>query len=105
MDVTLQIRLAARAGSLDKLVAAVVNNRRRFPNVREIARCRTLGNSKPYAIVTYRSGYAPSAAGIAKITDAYMDLGCVAEAMVIGTPSDRLAGRPLSDRGAWQKPW
>ena len=84
----LQIRLTARAGSLDKLVAAVVNNRRRFPNVQEIARCKALGNTKSYAIVTYRSGYAPSAASMAKIANAYMDLGCVAEAMVIGTPGD-----------------
>ena len=85
---TLQIRLAARAGSLDKLVSAVVNNRRRFPNVREVVRCKALGSAKSYAIVTYRSGYAPSEAGMAKITDAYMDLGCVAEAAVIGTPDE-----------------
>ena len=86
MLVVLQVRLAARAGSLDKLVSAVVNNRRRFPNVREVVRCRALGSPKSYAIVTYRSGYAPSAADIAKITSAYMDLGCVAETTVIGTP-------------------
>lgn len=84
----LQIRLAARQGSLDKLVSAIVDNRRRFPNVQEVVRCRALGSTKSYAIVTYKSGYTPSAAGLDKITRAYMDLGCVAEATVIGTPGE-----------------
>ena len=71
---------------MDKLVSAVVNNRRRFPNVREVVRCRALGSTKSYAIVTYKKGYTPSTASVAKITSSYMDLGCVAEATVIGTP-------------------
>lgn len=82
----LQIRLAARRGTLDEIVAAVANNRRRFPNVREVVRCRALGSTKSYAIVTYRNGYAPSASGMAGIISAYMDLDCVAEAVVIGAP-------------------
>ncbi len=90
---SLQIRLAARSGSLNKLVSAIVDNRSRFPNVQEIVRCRALGSGKSYVIVTYRHGYAPSAAGIAKITSAYMDLGCVADATVIGTPDKFAATR------------
>lgn len=84
----LQIRLAARPGSLDKLVSAIVDNRRRFPNVQEVVRCKALGSTKSYAIVTYKSGYTPSAIGMDKITSAYMDLGCVAEATVIGMPGE-----------------
>lgn len=84
----LQIRLAARAGSLDKLVSAIVDNRRRFPNVQEVVRCRALGSTKSYAIVTYKSGYTPSITEMNKITSEYIDLGCVAEATVIGTPGE-----------------
>ena len=83
MYMALQVRLAARPGSLDKLVAAVANNRRRFPNVREIVPCRALGSTKSYVIVTYKSGYATSDTAISKITSAYKDLGCVSEAQVI----------------------
>ena len=93
MDVALQIRLTARAGSLDKLVSAIVDNRHRFRNVREVVRCRKLGSNKSYAIVTYRNGYAPSAAGVSKIANAYMDLGCVAEAAVIDMPDKFAAAR------------
>ena len=84
----LQVRLAARAGCMDKLVSAVAGDRRRFPNVREVVRCRTIGGAKPYAIVTYRRGYAPSDAATAGIIQRYMDLWLVEEAMLIGTPGE-----------------
>ena len=46
---------------------SIVGDRRRFPGVSDIVRCRGRGLGKSHIMATYKDGHAPSAGAVAKI--------------------------------------
>lgn len=62
----LRVKLAAKRGKAAELLS-IVGDRRRFPGVSDIVRCRGRGLGKSHIMATYKDGHAPSAGAVAKI--------------------------------------
>ena len=82
----LQIRLTAKRGKGEELVS-IVNDRRRFPGVREVTHCRSRSRRTSYVLVTYKSGRS-TASRTEKITQKYRMLDQVFNVTVLGTPDE-----------------